>query len=127
MSCGGPRALPLKGGLAFGLFMTVTMAASGATAASLQSMATGGLTSQPIGHYEFCKSNPAECSIKLRDQGPLRLTSALWKVIVDVNRAVNAAIKPMNDFDIFGKDMRSGPIRAAPAIARTMCWRSAAS
>jgi predicted transglutaminase-like cysteine proteinase len=30
-------------------------------------MATGGLTSQPIGHYEFCKANPGECNIHPRD------------------------------------------------------------
>src|SRR5690349_16284393 len=102
MSCGGPRALPMRGGLAFGIIMMV--AATGASAQGLQSMSTGGLTSQPIGHYEFCKSNPAECSIKLRDTGPVHLTSAVWQEIVDVNRTVNISVKPMNDFDIYGKD-----------------------
>ena len=61
-------------------------------------------TSQPIGHYEFCKLNPAECSIKLRDTGPLHLTSALRQEIVDINQLVNTAVQPMNDFDIYGKD-----------------------
>jgi predicted transglutaminase-like cysteine proteinase len=102
MSSGGPRTAPLWGGLAFGLFMVTAI--SGAAAQGLQSMVTGGLTSQPIGHYEFCKVNPAECSIKLRDGGPLKLTSALWKEIVDVNKAVNISVRPMNDFDIYGKD-----------------------
>jgi predicted transglutaminase-like cysteine proteinase len=67
-------------------------------------MATGGLTSQPIGHYEFCRKNPVECAIRTRDAGPERMSGALWKEIVAVNIAVNAAIKPMNDFDLFGKD-----------------------
>lgn len=67
-------------------------------------MLTGGLTSQPIGHYEFCKMQPAECTIRTRDLGPEKMTGALWKILVDVNEAVNRAIRPMNDFDIFGKD-----------------------
>jgi predicted transglutaminase-like cysteine proteinase len=98
----GSRALPLRGGLAFGLMMSV--AVSTADAANPQFMVTGGLTSQPIGHYEFCKANPAECSIKLRDTGPLHLTSAIWTELVDVNVAVNTTVKPMNDYDLYGKD-----------------------
>jgi predicted transglutaminase-like cysteine proteinase len=67
-------------------------------------MATGGLTSQPIGHYEFCKANTAECSIRPRDTGPVTMTSATWKQINSINETVNRSIKPMNDFDIYGKD-----------------------
>lgn len=67
-------------------------------------MLTGGLTSQPIGHYEFCKAYAAECSIRMRDAGPERMTGALWSLLVGVNTAVNDAVKPMNDLDIFGKD-----------------------
>ncbi len=68
------------------------------------SMTTGGLTSQPIGHYEFCKTNPAECSIRPRDTGPERMTPATMRLIASVNVSVNRAVKPMNDFDIYGKD-----------------------
>lgn len=67
-------------------------------------MATGGLTSQPIGHYEFCKANPAECVIRTPDGRPEEMTGALWKKIVDVNATVNRVVRPMNDFDIYGKD-----------------------
>jgi predicted transglutaminase-like cysteine proteinase len=97
----GSRTPPLGGGVAFGLLM---MVASAASAAGSQSMLTGGLTSQPIGHYEFCKANPAECSVKLRDSGPLGLDDTLWSEIVAVNTHVNASVKPMNDYDIYGKD-----------------------
>ena len=67
-------------------------------------MVTGSLTSQPIGHYEFCKANPAECMIRTRNSRPERMNGALWRRIVSVNVAVNAAVRPMNDFDIYGKD-----------------------
>jgi predicted transglutaminase-like cysteine proteinase len=67
-------------------------------------MATGGLTSQPIGHYEFCKANPGECNIHPRDLRPAHLTKAAWNAIVDVNDHVNSAVKPMSDLDVYGKD-----------------------
>lgn len=67
-------------------------------------MITGGLTSQPIGHYDFCKANPVECNIRLRDEGPETLTPALWDMMVAVNLRINAEVKPMNDIDIYGKE-----------------------
>jgi predicted transglutaminase-like cysteine proteinase len=71
---------------------------------ALAAMATGGLTSQPIGHYDFCKLNSRECAIRPRDQQVLKVTSSTWRLINSVNIHVNATIKPMNDFDIYGKD-----------------------
>lgn len=85
----------------FGLVVGVVLSAGTALA---QPMVTGGLTSQPIGHYDFCRLNPDECSIKTRDIGPEQMTGALWRKIVAVNVAVNAAIKPMNDIEIYGRD-----------------------
>lgn len=67
-------------------------------------MLTGGLTSQPIGHYEFCKLNPAECHIRTRDSGPQRMTGKLWDNVVAVNATVNAAVTPMNDLDVYGTE-----------------------
>ena len=67
-------------------------------------MITGGLTSQPIGHYEFCKANPVECAIRTPDTGPEHMTGSLWKEISNVNVGVNRNVRPMNDFDIYGKD-----------------------
>jgi predicted transglutaminase-like cysteine proteinase len=67
-------------------------------------MRTGGLTSQPIGHYEFCKRHVAECNVRTSAAKPLRMTGKLWKQIVMVNRTVNKSIRPMNDYDIHGQD-----------------------
>ena len=80
----------------------LALAATGTALAG--SIGTGGLTSQPIGHYEFCRANPAECSIAGPDAGPLVLNKAVWTRISKVNVEVNSAIKPMSDKDIFGKD-----------------------
>ena len=67
-------------------------------------MAVGGLTSQPIGHYEFCKINPQECAIRPVDTSPVKMTPILLDLLDRVNREVNAAIEPMSDIDIYGKD-----------------------
>ena len=73
-------------------------------AAQSAAMETGELTSQPIGHYEFCKAMPAECAIRPRDQRPASLTKRLWSTISSVNASVNRAVRPLNDRDIYGKD-----------------------
>jgi predicted transglutaminase-like cysteine proteinase len=93
------RALRLYAvaGLAISAFGTEPASAAGA-------MVTGGLTSQPIGHYDFCKANPAECSIRPTDLAPAKMTDALWSELNSVTVKVNAAVKPMSDLDIYGKD-----------------------
>lgn len=67
-------------------------------------MATGGLTSQPIGHYDFCKTYKNECSVRPTDLSPAPMTKALWAQLTKVTTAVNAAVKPMSDADVYGKD-----------------------
>jgi predicted transglutaminase-like cysteine proteinase len=91
-----------RAGVVYAALMAGCLSASGAMAS--QPMLTGGLTSQPIGHYEFCKANPAECNIRLRDAGPEHMTGTLWKKITAVTAGVNAAVKPVNDVDLFGRD-----------------------
>lgn len=67
-------------------------------------MLTGGPTSQPIGHYEFCKANPRECAIRTPDASPVHLSEAFRQQISKVNLDVNQSIKPMSDLDLFGKE-----------------------
>lgn len=67
-------------------------------------MATGGMTSQPIGHYDFCKSHPGECSIRPSNLNPAEMTDAFMRKLINVTSRVNAAVKPMSDYDIYGKD-----------------------
>ena len=70
---------------------------SGASAASSPFMPTGSVTSQPIGHYEFCKRRPDECSIHPSDLRPLAINKKLWDEIVAVNTSVNEWVKPVRD------------------------------
>ncbi|ESW77212.1 transglutaminase-like cysteine peptidase [Mesorhizobium sp. M1148] len=67
-------------------------------------MATGGMTSQPIGHYDFCKTQPGECSIRPSNLNPAAMTDAFMRKLINVTSRVNAAVKPMSDYDIYGKD-----------------------
>ena len=93
--------------LAGAVFALAAVAVSGGVATGValaQSLGTSGLTSQPIGHYDFCKANPTECAIVTPDRGPVRMTMELWNSVNDVNVAVNAAVRPMSDYDIYGKD-----------------------
>ncbi|MBX3583162.1 MAG: transglutaminase-like cysteine peptidase [Rhizobiaceae bacterium] len=88
----------------FGTLVAVTigLGMSTALAAATSPMETGKLTSQPIGHYKFCQTNPGECSVKTRDPRPEKYSNALWRNIISVNTTVNKAIRPMTDEELYG-------------------------
>jgi predicted transglutaminase-like cysteine proteinase len=67
-------------------------------------MHTGGRTTQPVGHYELCRHEPAECRQTTPKQPPVQLTRKLWAAMVDVNNAVNTMITPETDIEIWGKE-----------------------
>ncbi len=75
--------------------------APNATALSMQ---TGAITSQPIGHYEFCQSHRSECEIKSKSSTAPRVTDFGWSVIREANLTVNRDMTPITDQDLFGKD-----------------------
>ncbi|WP_315928870.1 transglutaminase-like cysteine peptidase [Mesorhizobium sp. SP-1A] len=101
---------PVALGLRFFAASVIGLASAGwvsvpATASDVpHAMATGGLTSQPIGHYEFCKSHPGECNIRPRDLAPAEMTDKFRRMLVEVTSSVNAAVKPMSDLEHYGKD-----------------------
>jgi len=75
-----------------------------ATAEASLWMKTGSVTSQPIGHYEFCLQYVDECTTKFRSAAPPQLTQRGWQVIREINSSVNASIAPITDEDLYGKD-----------------------
>ncbi|MFS2325667.1 transglutaminase-like cysteine peptidase [Brucella sp. H1_1004] len=79
--------------------LIVSFSAQAGTGAYMQ---TGKLTSQPIGHYEFCKREAAECNIVSRDTRALSLNNKNWQLIQTVNLSANERIKPMTDMEIYG-------------------------
>ncbi len=89
-----------------GALFALCATASAATPSpnAMVAMITGGVTSQPIGHYEFCHANPAEChAIKTNLAAP-RVTDAGWKMVNDVNLSVNTQITPVTDQELYGRD-----------------------
>jgi len=67
-------------------------------------MHTGGRTTQPIGHYEFCRREPDECRQKSPRRAPTELSRTLWASIVEINNAVNASVAPRTDMEMWGKE-----------------------
>ncbi|KFB08449.1 transglutaminase-like cysteine peptidase [Nitratireductor basaltis] len=85
-------------------FSLVVSALSAGSAGATAALATGGKTSQPIGHYDFCKSNPRECALRVGKIQPARMTGGLMRKMQQVNSRVNRAVKPLNDIDIYGRE-----------------------
>ena len=84
-----------------------------AGAASAQAfMQQTGRTTQPVGHYEFCQKNPGECAATPGAKRPAELTRELWAEIVSINNAVNVAVAPRTDMEIWGVEERwSYPVK----------------
>jgi len=80
--------------------LAVAVTATPATARGT-AMLTAGVTSQPVGHYEFCKRYPGTCRPN-STTAAVKLTRSVWSKLVDVNNAVNGSIFPRTDQEIFG-------------------------
>lgn len=73
-------------------------------AAGPNAMVTGGRTTQPIGHYQFCLREPRECAQKTATERPVMLTRKLWAAMIDINNAVNTAVAPRTDMEMWGQE-----------------------
>jgi len=85
------------------LFVLISAASAAAAFQGGPFMATGGRTSQPVGHFEFCRHQPKECAVKTPSGGRVHLTETLWQQLIAVNDNINTAIEPDTDEAIFGK------------------------
>lgn len=93
--------------------LALTVAAAAAQAQTLAALPTA---SQPIakagnakpisGWIRFCQQRPEECAVDSSEPATISLTPQVWKVLVQVNRQVNAAIKPMTDQEHWGVEDR---------------------
>jgi predicted transglutaminase-like cysteine proteinase len=66
-------------------------------------MAVNGKTAQPIGHHEFCREHPAECSVHSDSRVHVRLDPTRWAELTAINRSVNTGVRPATDQELFGK------------------------
>lgn len=82
----------------------VSAGAAAAEPGPMASMVVGAVTSQPIGHYEFCEKFASECGIKSRSTPAPKVTAAGWAIVRDTNRAVNGHYIARTDRDIYQKE-----------------------
>jgi predicted transglutaminase-like cysteine proteinase len=81
-------------------------AAANSAYAFSANMMTLGRTNPPIGHYEFCQQYASQCASNGSDPGPMELTQARWKTLLQVNYKINSAIQPETDQQIYGVEER---------------------
>ena len=97
------RMIGAKAGAAAFLALLVSSSSAFTAPASALSMKTGGVTSQPIGHYEFCQTHKSECRAGTRN-APAKVTEFGWAAVRQINASVNRDIAPMTDKELHGKD-----------------------
>ena len=88
----------IKTGLAALAFLPILISAS----AAANFMPSGARTTQPIGHYEFCRANPNDCRDKTSEPALVQLSRVLWNEMQDINNTINAMIEPVTDQDLWG-------------------------
>lgn len=81
-----------------------TALGSGSSSAHPSVMLTGGITSQPIGHYNYCQRFLGECAIRPDTRQPHSASLEFLRTLRDVTVAVNLAIRPVSDSDLYGVD-----------------------
>ena len=62
---------------------------------------TGGNTSIPVGHAEFCNSRPDECRANANPVELVSLTESLWQQLLSINAGVNQHVVPVTDQDLY--------------------------
>ncbi|HEX9753389.1 MAG TPA: transglutaminase-like cysteine peptidase [Methyloceanibacter sp.] len=65
-------------------------------------MTSFGDTLPPIGYVTFCREHQAECRPGGRFADRIQLTAAKFQKIEEVNSAVNTAVAPITDLELYG-------------------------
>jgi predicted transglutaminase-like cysteine proteinase len=92
------KAVILSAGLIAQALSTTASAQAGSF------MPTGGRSTQPIGHYEFCQTHVSKCGKHTSVVGPVGFTPEVWGAIIEVNNAVNTMVMPMTDMEMWGRE-----------------------
>jgi len=82
--------------------VAATAAGIGAAAASAF-MPTNGRTTQPIGHYEFCRAHADACKATAARPTRVALTADLWRDLLRINATVNSTIGQVTDEEQYGR------------------------
>ena len=76
------------------------------TTANAVNMPVGGRTSQPLGHWQLCRTLPEECRTRSRATTPVRLTGDVLRLLREVNDRFNTEVTPITDWDHHGVEER---------------------
>lgn len=60
-----------------------------------------GATSIPVGHADFCRRYPRECTVNASVVASVPLTPALWQQLLEVNTRLNVSIVPETDQQLY--------------------------
>ena len=90
------------GAAAFVAALPALLLAHGAALAGDPFQHVGQLTTQPIGHYEYCRHHRQDCSIQSWSSKPVKLTRERWQQMLSANIASNQAMEPRSDQEIYG-------------------------
>lgn len=91
-------------GLSSALLLPLIAGQEAGFAAGNSHMKTLGRTSQPIGHYEYCKQYPRDCRIRTNTPKSVRLTRKAWGELVAVNDYSNRAVQPVTDLEFYKRE-----------------------
>lgn len=83
------------------LGLTIPPTQSHAAANGAAHMKITGRTSQPIGHYEYCKQYKRDCRIRSSDTRAVKLTKSRWKELDRINYHSNSTVRPVTDMEIY--------------------------
>ncbi|WP_407666725.1 transglutaminase-like cysteine peptidase [Microvirga roseola] len=72
----------------------------------VQPIAEAGAAWPTDGWVQFCAHQPAECAVDTSEPATIKLTRKNWQMIEQVNRRVNASIKPITDREHWGIEDR---------------------
>jgi len=68
----------------------------------VKNMGIGNETTIPVGHFDYCDRNPADCGIIPYPRGPESMSPDRWRAIREMNKAVNALYVSKTDNEIYG-------------------------
>ncbi len=94
--------MTIKNTLRYALATAWLLGLGAVSSAAQPFMHIGGLTTQPVGHYDFCRRLPAECRPTADADAPFELSREFWAELVNINNMVNLTVRPRTDMEMWG-------------------------
>ncbi len=63
-----------------------------------------GGTSQPIGHFNYCREYPNDCASNGASPLAPELTREKWRQMIDINQHANSSVTPVTDIEQYSKE-----------------------